>query len=283
MEKNRKESTIQAVNNSLACEKKFDKSQNNSNQKNCKPQIFSCSSPVVKTTKPNPAATKSFRFRFKKTIRGAKIPIEETNSIQQPAEVRQEAMIGGRTCLFREEWEKIGGSRIIGKGVIPVWRSKAAKESYKKTGVFNPLEHQSQEAQQVFSEMIKKQLETNIIKLIQEKDVKHLNPAFVIRKKDLGWRQIVDCRRLNNAIKTIYYKQEDHKTVEKIIQEKDYAVTLDLSQAYYLIKVSEELSPFLSFIFKGKYYAFHGMPFGYKDAPRTFTKVIRKVLKHLRE
>ncbi|KAH7820855.1 putative Reverse transcriptase (RNA-dependent DNA polymerase) [Monocercomonoides exilis] len=131
--------------------------------------------------------------------------------------------------------------------------------------------------------MIKKQLETNIIKPIHKKDVKHLNPVFVIRKKDGGWRQIVDCRRLNNAIKTICYKQEDHRTVEKIIQEKDYAVTLDLSQAYYLINVSEELSPFLSFVFKGKYYAFHGMPFGYKDAPRTFTKVIRKVLKYMRE
>ncbi|KAH7823075.1 putative Reverse transcriptase (RNA-dependent DNA polymerase) [Monocercomonoides exilis] len=131
--------------------------------------------------------------------------------------------------------------------------------------------------------MIKKQLETNIIKPIQEKDVKHLNPVFVIRKKDGGWRQIVDCRRLNNAIKTIYYKQEDHRTVEKIILEKDYAVTLDLSQAYYLIKISEELSPFISFVFKGIYYAYHGMPFGYKDAPRTFTKVMRKVLKYMRD
>ncbi|KAH7822928.1 uncharacterized protein MONOS_8540 [Monocercomonoides exilis] len=188
MEKNRKESTIQAANNELANEKKFDKIQNYSNKKISKPQIFSSSSPVVKTTKPNPTAIKNFRFRFKKTIRGAKIPIEETNSILQPTEVRQEAMVGGRTCLFREEWEKIGGARIIGKGEITVWRSKAAKESLKKTGVFNPLEHQSQEAQQAFSEMIKKQLETNIIKPIQEKDVKHLNPVFVIRKKDGGWR-----------------------------------------------------------------------------------------------
>ncbi|KAH7818397.1 uncharacterized protein MONOS_10885 [Monocercomonoides exilis] len=240
MEKNRKESTIQAANNKLACEKKFDKIQNYSNQKIRKPQIFSSRSPIVKTTKPNPAATKSFKLRFKKTIRGAKIPIEETNSILHPAEVRQEAMVGGRTCLFREEWEKIGGARIIGKGVIPVRRSKAAKESLKKTGVFKSLEHQSQEAQQAFSEMIKKQLETNIINPIQEKDVKHLDPVFVIRKKDGGWIQIVDCRRLNNAIKTIYYKQEDHRTVKKIIQNIDYAVTLDLSQAYYLIKVSEK-------------------------------------------
>ncbi|KAH7823668.1 uncharacterized protein MONOS_5573c2 [Monocercomonoides exilis] len=48
-------------------------------------------------------------------------------------------------------------------------------------------------------------------------------------------------------------------------------------------KSHEELSPFLSFVFKGKYYAFHGMSFGYKNAPRTFTKVMSKVLKYMRD
>ncbi|KAH7817129.1 putative Reverse transcriptase (RNA-dependent DNA polymerase) [Monocercomonoides exilis] len=283
MEKNRKESTIQAANNELAYDKKFVKSQNNSNQKISKPQIFSSSSPVVKTTKPNPTATKSFRLHEKKTIRGAKIPVKERTASNSPQKSNKRRWLEEELVYFEKNVKKIGGARIIGKGGIPVWRSKAAKESLKKTGVFNPLEHQSQEAQQAFSEMIKKQLETNIIKPIQEKDVKHLNPVFVIRKKDGGWRQIVDYRRLNNAIKAIHCKQEDLRTVEKIKQEKDYAVTLDLSQANYLIKVSEELSPFLSFVSKGIHFAFHGMPFGYKDAPRTFTKVMRKVQKYMRE
>ncbi|KAH7816688.1 putative Reverse transcriptase (RNA-dependent DNA polymerase) [Monocercomonoides exilis] len=179
--------------------------------------------------------------------------------------------------------KKFEEHELLGKEKSLYGETKSRRNHLEKTGVFNPFEHQSQEAQQAFSEMIKKQLETNIIKPIQEKDVKHLNPVFAIRKKDGGWRQIVDCRRLNNAIKTIYNKQEDHRTVEKIIQENDYAVTIDLSQAYYLIKVSEELSPFLSFVFKGKYCAFHGMPIGYKDAPRTFTKVMKKVQKYMRE
>ncbi|KAH7828282.1 putative Reverse transcriptase (RNA-dependent DNA polymerase) [Monocercomonoides exilis] len=75
---------------------------------------------------------------------------------------------------------------------------------------------------------------------------------------------------------------EDHRTVERLIQKGDFATSLDLSQTYFLIPVHKDFTPFLAFKFEERFYGFKGMPFGFKDAQRIFTKVIRKVSQEIR-
>ncbi|KAH7819973.1 putative Transposon Ty3-G Gag-Pol polyprotein [Monocercomonoides exilis] len=75
---------------------------------------------------------------------------------------------------------------------------------------------------------------------------------------------------------------EDHRIVERLIQKGDFATSLDLSQAYFLIPIHKDFTPFLAFKFEERYYGFKGMPFGFKDAPRIFTKVMRKVSQEIR-
>ncbi|KAH7816348.1 uncharacterized protein MONOS_11951 [Monocercomonoides exilis] len=128
-----------------------------------------------------------------------------------------------------------------------------------------------------FRKELKEQLETGIVSRIPPKDVKFRNNVFLIQKKSGAWRQILDCRILNAAMKKVHFKCENKRTVERLIMRNDFAVTMDLSQAYYLIPVSNKLRPYLTFRLKGLDYAFNGMPFGYTDAPRYFTKVMRKV------
>ncbi|KAH7828119.1 putative Transposon Ty3-G Gag-Pol polyprotein [Monocercomonoides exilis] len=92
-----------------------------------------------------------------------------------------------------------------------------------------------------------------------------------------------DCRTLNKAINDIHFKSEDHKTLEKLLRKDDYAVTIDLSQAHFLVAVYKDFTPFLAFGFRERTFAFKGLPFGFKDARRIFTKLMRNVVKQVRK
>ncbi|KAH7832324.1 putative Reverse transcriptase (RNA-dependent DNA polymerase) [Monocercomonoides exilis] len=133
------------------------------------------------------------------------------------------------------------------------------------------------------SAWIKKGLATGVISKIDRKKVRCLSNMFFIPKKDGKYRQILDCRPLNAAVKNIHFKMEDHLTLERLLEHNDFATTLDLSQAYFLVPVHDSFVPFLAFSFHEETFAFRGMPFGFKDAPRIFTRLMRKVLQGIRE
>ncbi|KAH7828599.1 putative Reverse transcriptase (RNA-dependent DNA polymerase) [Monocercomonoides exilis] len=84
-------------------------------------------------------------------------------------------------------------------------------------------------------------------------------------------------------MKRFHFNCESERAVEHFIQNGDYAITLDLAQAYCLIPVSPDFKPYLSFTFEGTDYSFVGMPFGFMDAPRIFTKIMRKETRAIKE
>ncbi|KAH7832123.1 putative Reverse transcriptase (RNA-dependent DNA polymerase) [Monocercomonoides exilis] len=132
--------------------------------------------------------------------------------------------------------------------------------------------------EQACAKWIQEGLRTEVLTKLTADQVGCLNNIFFIPKKNGKFRQIVDCRPLNAALKDVHFKMDVHRTVEKLLQKEDWTTSLDLSQAYYLIPVHREFSPFLAFHFRGDFFGFRGMPFGYKDATSVFTKVMRKVM-----
>ncbi|KAH7828961.1 uncharacterized protein MONOS_8129 [Monocercomonoides exilis] len=75
----------------------------------------------------------------------------------------------------------------------------------------------------------------------------------------------------------LHFKFKSERTFEYLIQKDNYAITLDLAQAYCLIPVSPELKPYLSFRSEGTDYSFEGILYEFMDAPRIFTKIMRNV------
>ena len=59
--------------------------------------------------------------------------------------------------------------------------------------------------------------------------------------------------------------------------------SIDLKDAYFSVNIREESKKFFRFRFNNILYQFIGLPQGYKDSPRIFTKVMLPVLKTLRE
>lgn len=67
------------------------------------------------------------------------------------------------------------------------------------------------------------------------------------------------------------------KMVASSIRRNDFAVSLDLSDAYFHVNVAPSHMRFLYFMFEGKIFQFKAMPFGLSSAPRLFTKFIHAI------
>ncbi|KAH7825988.1 uncharacterized protein MONOS_4559 [Monocercomonoides exilis] len=192
-------------------------------------------------------------------------------------ETEQMRHIGGRTALFLSAWKRIGEEKLISNGVQAMWKSKQSRKALSRAQFRDGACLLNQQKIEEFKKILEEQLRTGVVIPMEQREVKHRNNVFLIQKKSGSWRQILDCWKQNAAVKRTHFKCDGEKTGERLIRRKDYAVSLDLEQAYYLIPVSRELIPYLAFRFMGKDYSFKGMPFGFVDAPRLFTHIMRKV------
>uniref|UniRef100_A0A1Y1ME70 Reverse transcriptase domain-containing protein n=1 Tax=Photinus pyralis TaxID=7054 RepID=A0A1Y1ME70_PHOPY len=75
---------------------------------------------------------------------------------------------------------------------------------------------------------------------------------------------------------------EDYRTVIKLLRKGSFAVSLDLKDAYYMIRVHSDHRKYLRFSFQGVLFEFKCLVFGLASAPYTFTKIIRPVTQVLR-
>ncbi|KAH7816686.1 putative reverse transcriptase [Monocercomonoides exilis] len=185
---------------------------------------------------------------------------------------------GGRTQAFAVEMEKIGAGEVIEEGIRPIWKGKGAREKLEKENGRCGGFIGGKKEEQACAEWIQEGLRTEVLTKLTADQVGCLNNIFFIPKKNGKFRQILDCRPLNSALKDVHFKMDDHRTVEKLLQKEDWATSLDLSQANFLIQVHREFTHFLAFKFRGDFFGFREMLFGYKDAPRVFPKVMRKAM-----
>ena len=71
-------------------------------------------------------------------------------------------------------------------------------------------------------------------------------------------------------------------TVLNLVQQGDWAISLDLTDAYMHIPIHKAHKKFLRFCIQGKVYRFTCLCFRPAVAPRVFTKVVSVAAAHLR-
>jgi hypothetical protein len=80
-----------------------------------------------------------------------------------------------------------------------------------------------------------------------------------------------------------HFKMESAEDVLQIARPGDWATSLDFRAAFNHISVEVELRPYLCFLFGGRCYQYQAMPFGLKQAPRTFTRLMKRAVAAVRE
>lgn len=95
-------------------------------------------------------------------------------------------------------------------------------------------------------------------------------------------RLILNLKQLNKFIETSHFKIEDIRTTLKLITQNCYMATLDIKDAYHLIKIHPDSKKYLRFVWNAKLYEFNVLPFGLNTAPYVFTKISKPIVKFLR-
>lgn len=111
----------------------------------------------------------------------------------------------------------------------------------------------------------------------------YVSNIFTIRKPNGSYRLILNLKNLNQFIRTTHFKIEGNKIVSRLIFQNCFMSTIDLKDAYYLIPINSSHRKYLRFKFNSTLYEYNCLPFGLNCAPLVFTKILKPVVKLLRQ
>lgn len=98
---------------------------------------------------------------------------------------------------------------------------------------------------------------------------------FLVPKKSGKMRPVFNMKPLNRYISARGFQMATIKMIAGSISKGDFVVSLDLSDAYFHLRIDPRFRRFLHFKFKGVFYQFRAMPFDLCSAPRMFTMLTR--------
>ena len=142
-----------------------------------------------------------------------------------------------------------------------------------------------------FPEIHKKEVKDQIAKMLDQGIIQHSispwsSPIWVVPKKlDASgrrkWRLVIDYRKLNEKSCNDRYPLPNITDILDKLGRANYFTTLDLASGFHQIQVDPDDIPKTAFSTEGGHYEFKRMPFGLKNAPSTFQRVMDNILRGL--
>ena len=105
---------------------------------------------------------------------------------------------------------------------------------------------------------------------------------FVVAKSTGGWRPVLDLSTLNTFLTDLSFRMETAASVRESIHREDWAVSMDLKDAYFHILIHPADRKFLRFVWNKVVFQFVALPFGLAPAPWVFTKITREFCRVVR-
>lgn len=193
----------------------------------------------------------SFEFKLRAN-EGSHLNVDERNSLEN---------------LLLEEKD------IFEDIVVPV----SHVEHYINTGSHEPISTAPYRISPKMKTLLKDELDDMLKKgVIEEMESPWAFPVVLIPKKDKNIRLCVDYRRLNAITTTDTYPLPRIDDLLHSAKTTPYMSTLDLRSGYWQIKISERDKLKTAFTTPFGIYVFNRMPFGLKNAPATFQRLIDK-------
>ena len=130
---------------------------------------------------------------------------------------------------------------------------------------------------------IKKLIDSGKVEIVSHKP-KIVNPLSVAVHPKL--RLILDCSFLNKHITVPSFKMEDYRTAKSMFDKGGYLFSFDMKDGYHHLLIHPDFRDYLGFKFKlnGRtvYARYVVSPFGLRDIPFLFTKIMRPLIAHWR-
>ena len=107
----------------------------------------------------------------------------------------------------------------------------------------------SDEEINLIKDEIDKLFTKGVIKETCHEEKEFVSPIFVSHKSNGGIRLIPDLKQLNENIKYHHFKIESMNTILHLITKDCFMASVDLKDAYYSVKISENFQRYLKFEF----------------------------------
>ena len=117
--------------------------------------------------------------------------------------------------------------------------------------------------------------------VIRESDSPYSSPVVCVHKPDGSLRMCTDFRKLNSVtVSDPYPLPRTDELLERASRAK-YMSTLDLAKGYYQVPIEEPDRHKTAFITTAGKFEYNVLPFGLKNAPSIFQRLMDRVLKYL--
>ena len=138
-----------------------------------------------------------------------------------------------------------------------------------------PLPHA---LRQVVKDEIKEMMDLGVI---EQSSSPYASPIVLVKKKDGSNRFCCDFRKLNTATVIDSEPIPDQEEIFAKLASDRYFSKIDLTKGYWQVPLSEQAKPLTAFVTHDGLYQFTTMPFGLVNAPASFSRVMRTVLRGL--
>jgi hypothetical protein len=190
--------------------------------------------------------------------------------------------MGSRLLARREAWREIKGEALLLRGVWADWKDRESPA--RLAAAFRMRGFAAQKAlRREYQRLLDEELCEGVVREVPLAGAKWLNPTFLVPKAGGKWRKILDCRLLNEEMRDRHFKMERAEDVLELARVGDWATSLDFKSAFNHISVDVSLRPYLCFLFAGRCFQYQAMPFGLKQAPRVFTRLMKRAVTAVRE
>ena len=125
-------------------------------------------------------------------------------------------------------------------------------------------------------------LEKDAVERVRDHDRLCLSPVFVIPKRSGSLRMILNMKRINRHIAKSPFRMDHLASILPALGQDDFAVSLDLSDAYFHVPIDPSSRDLLGFAVGKETFRFKALPFGLRPAPRVFTRVVSALMSFLR-
>ena len=179
--------------------------------------------------------------------------------------------MGGRLAHFAEKWEEITDN----KWVLSIVRNGFRIPFIKIPPLSSVPIRMSQSSSPFLREEIENLLNKRAVERVQNPETPGFySRIFLVPKKNGKFRLILDLSLLNRYIEKQAFKMETVKSVRQAMRLNDWAVSIDLTDAYLHVPIHRQSRKYLRFVHEDQVYHFSALPFGMSLSPLIFSKLM---------
>ena len=188
--------------------------------------------------------------------------------------------MGGRLAHFVEKWEEFTDNKWVLSTVQHGFRIPFSK--------IPPLLSVPIKMSQSSSPFIREEMETILKKRAVERVQNPGTPGFyswifLVPKKNVKFHLIIDLYLLNRYIEKQSFKMETVKSVRQAMKLNDWAVSIDLTDAYRHVPIHPQSRKYLCLVHEDQVFHFTALLFGMSLSPLIFSKLMDVIAAFLRQ